>query len=392
MRVRIEDDEKNAEGFSFQAFFEPEDGSARIILLEAPLSRDKTESNFTLDLSVLRSRCGQLGFRCFSPGSRLDLESKLAVVKWVAAPNDRISLLTARRHPSRRIKTTLKSFNVAYDHAMYASRKADGRLEGASSLSLLANIPSGPRPKSEDPITAECLLNLPSANVAEGDNVYRYAHRVLQSLIPTEAPNFPKRIRSVNQRESRQVRILSLCSGAAGIERRMIADAGCPVEITLFDLNENLMGKAAAALSSVAQISGVLGDVNVISAKQFGNLTFDIAMFVSGLHHVVEIEHVLQTVIELLVPNGEFWIIGEAIGRNGNQLWPEALDAANRIFSLLPERFRRNAFTRGVDSTVPETDFSANSFEGIRSEEIESLLLRYLIPWRCGGVTASSGV
>jgi hypothetical protein len=49
------------------------------------------------------------------------------------------------------------------------------------------------------------------------------------------------------------VRILSLCSGAAGIERRMIADAGCPVEITLFDLNEKLMRKAAAVLSSIAR-------------------------------------------------------------------------------------------------------------------------------------------
>jgi SAM-dependent methyltransferase len=145
------------------------------------------------------------------------------------------------------------------------------------------------------------------------------------------------------------------------------------------------MRKAEATLSSVAQTSSVLGDINVISAEQFGNLTFDAAMFVSGLHHVVEIEHVVQTVVELLVPDGEFWIIGEAIGRNGNQLWPEALDAANRIFSSLPERFRRNAFTRKVDSRVPETDFSANSFEGIRSEEIESLLLRYLDPvemWR----------
>ena len=129
----------------------------------------------------------------------------------------------------------------------------------------------------------------------------------------------------------------------------------------------------------------MLGDVNAISAEQFGNLTFDVAMFVSGLHHVVEIEHVLQTVTELLVPNGEFWIIGEVIGRNGNQLWPEALDAANRIFSRLPERFRHNSSTGKVDSSVPEIDFSANSFEGIRSEEIESLLLRYLDPvemWR----------
>ena len=165
----------------------------------------------------------------------------------------------------------------------------------------------------------------------------------------------------------------------------MVANAGCPVEITLFDLNEKLMRKAGALLSPIAETSGVLGDVNALSVEQFGDMTFDVVMFVSGLHHVVDIEHVLQTVAELLVPNGEFWIIGEAVGRNGNQLWPEALAAANRIFSLLPERFRRNAFTGNIDSTVPETDFSANSFEGIRSEEIELLLLRYFDPikmWR----------
>lgn len=376
-------DEKSAEGFSFQAFFEPEDVQTRILLLEAPMNRDNKESNFTLDLSVLRNRCGHLGLRCFSPSGRRDLESKLAIVKWVVGPNDRISLLTARRHRSRRIKRTIESFNAAYDHEMYAHRKADDRREDGSSYAPLQKIPSGPR-KSEDPITAESLLSLPSAKVAEGDDVYRYAHRVLASLIPTQ-PNFSKRIRSVHEREARPVRILSLCSGAAGIERRLIADAGCPVEITLFDLNENLMRTAAAVLSSVAKTTGVVGDVNIILAEQFGNLTFDVAMFVSGLHHVVEIEHVLQRVIELLVPNGEFWIMGEAIGRNGNQLWPEALDAANRIFSSLPERFRRNAFTRKVDSAVPETDFSANSFEGIRSEEIEPLLSRYFDPveiWR----------
>ena len=81
-------DEKNVQGFSFQAFFESEDGSARIILTEAPLSRDNKESNFTLDLSVLRDRCGHLGLRCFSPSGHFDLESKLAVLKWVAGPNE----------------------------------------------------------------------------------------------------------------------------------------------------------------------------------------------------------------------------------------------------------------------------------------------------------------
>jgi SAM-dependent methyltransferase len=145
------------------------------------------------------------------------------------------------------------------------------------------------------------------------------------------------------------------------------------------------MREAADSLSSVAETSGILGDVNALSAGQFGNKTFDIVLFVSGPHHVVEIEHVLQEISELLLPNSEFWIIGEAIGRNGNRLWPEALEAANLVFSSLPERYRRNALTGKVDSTIPETDFSANSFEGIRSEEIELLLLRYFDPvemWR----------
>jgi len=377
---------KGVEAFSFQAFFEPDgDRSARIILLEAPLSRDKKESNFTLDLSVFRSRCGRLGFRCFSAGGGADLESKLAIVKWVVGPNDRISLLTARSHRARRIKTTIESFNVAYEHQLYANRKKGDEPEGASKFALLERFSSGRTRGPEDLITAESLLNLASAKVAEGDGVFQYAQRVLQSLIANKRPNFPKRIQSINQRENRPVRLLSLCSGAAGIERRMIADAGCAVEITLFDINEKLMRKAGAVLSPIAKTSGVLGDVNDLSVEQFDHLTFDIVMFVSGLHHVVEIEHVLQTVIELLVPNGEFWIIGEAIGRNGNQLWPEALEAANLVFSPLPERYRRNAFTSKIDSTVPETDFSVGSFEGIRSEEIESLLLRYFDPvemWR----------
>ena len=172
----------------------------------------------------------------------------------------------------------------------------------------------------------------------------------------------------------------------------MIADAGCPVEITLFDLNEKLMRQAAAALSSVAQTSGVLGDINVLSAEQFGSITFDIVMFVSGLHHVMEIEHVLQTVTELLVPNGEFWIIGEVIGRNGNQLWPEALDAANRVFSLLPERFR---LTRLPATSILR--FLKRTFQLIALKEFgvrrsSRFCCGISIPWKCGGETAFFGV
>ena len=134
-------DEKNGEGFSFQAFFQPEDGLPRLVLLEAPMNRDNRESNFTLDLSILRNRRGHLGLRCFSPSGRSDLASKLAVVKWVAGPDDRMSLLSARRHQSRQTKTTIECFNITYDHALHANRKIDERRDGASGLSLPTKIP-----------------------------------------------------------------------------------------------------------------------------------------------------------------------------------------------------------------------------------------------------------
>ena len=83
-----------AESFSVQAFFEPDgDRSARIIFLEAPLSRDQKSLISRIDLSVLCSRYGRLELRCFPPSGGVNLESKLAIVKWVVGPN----ALTERR-------------------------------------------------------------------------------------------------------------------------------------------------------------------------------------------------------------------------------------------------------------------------------------------------------
>ena len=54
---------------------------------------------------------------------------------------------------------------------MYASRKTGNQREDPSGFTLLGKISSQAKRKSEDPITAESLLNLPSAKVVEGDNV-----------------------------------------------------------------------------------------------------------------------------------------------------------------------------------------------------------------------------
>ena len=159
--------------------------------------------------------------------------------------------------------------------------------------------------------------------------------------------------------------MLSLCSGTAGIERGILEAAGVPIEITLFDINENLLAQAADVVAPYARAFGVAGDVNTVSTAQFAT-RFDVVAFVSGLHHVVELEHVLQTVSSLLEEQGEFWLIGEQIGRNGNRLWPESREVVDRLFATLPEPFRRNAHSGAIDNTMPDSDFSSVTFEGIR--------------------------
>jgi len=163
------------------------------------------------------------------------------------------------------------------------------------------------------------------------------------------------------------------------VERGILEAARVPIEITLFDINPELMGRAAATLAPFARVFGVVGDVNEIGREMF-DCTYDVVMCVSGLHHVVELETVLATASRLLVPRGEFWIVGEQIGRNGNRMWPEVRAAANAAFAVLPKALRKNANDGSTDDVIRENDFSATSFEGIRSEEIERLLAAVFEP------------
>jgi hypothetical protein len=73
-------------------------------------------------------------------------------------------------------------------------------------------------------------------------------------------------------------------------------------------------------------------------------------------------------------------VIGEWVGRNGLQLYPETERAAQAIFERLPERLRRDNYSGRIDSRVPNVDHSVNSFEAVRSEDIMPLLLRCFEP------------
>jgi len=152
------------------------------------------------------------------------------------------------------------------------------------------------------------------------------------------------------------------------------------VRLTLLDASEELIQRAADRLSRAGSghtVDCLIGDVN---RGLPGNDRYDVIVCVSALHHVADLETVLAQANERLVDEGEFWSIGEQIGRNGNRLWPDALVAANHAFAQLPERLRRNAHSGVVDATVSDHDFSVASFEGIRSEELETMLEAHFVP------------
>ena len=121
----------------------------------------------------------------------------------------------------------------------------------------------------------------------------------------------------------------------------------------------------------------IVADLNEV--EDFGE-RFDVVMCVSGLHHIIELERVADFIQQVLVDDGEFWSIGEAIGRSGNRLWQEEYAVANAFFRSLPERLRRNRLSREPDSDLPIADYSEATFEGIRSDEIEPLLSHRLEP------------
>ncbi len=175
-------------------------------------------------------------------------------------------------------------------------------------------------------------------------NAYNLSFELLYHKLNRPTPDFGGRLREklsafqpLSGPDSNKIlRVLSLCSGAARIEIEFIRhlDHSKKLELTLLDINSSLLETAQSHLSRHCVLNTMVGDVNRLN---LGGQQFDIILCVSGLHHVVELEHVTAEIAKGLSDKGEFWSIGEYIGRNGNRLWPEAYDIANSFFMGLPE-------------------------------------------------------
>jgi len=342
-------------------------------ILALPVSGGKQDGEWRvaqLDLGWLAGSSISVGMRCM-PGPQNDPSADwLAVSEFCIARKNKLALTQARSFAEIRIKNEIEHFSNVYKHEMYTNvqgRLAENVKAGGSEIArTVRRVTWRDRPEAVDTPQLELLADIAPV---QDESPYDYASRLLGRQIAQRPPNFAARLKS--RTANGPVRVLSLCSGAARIEAGFAAQVGDLAEWTLLDINSDLLRMAAQQFPRSVKVDLIEANVNELS--NFGE-KWDIILCVSALHHIVELERLFGFCHASLSEGGEFWSIGENIGRNGNRLWPDAMDAANTFFSQLPERLRLNRHTGTVDHTIPDKDYSAGCFEGIRSEDIESTL------------------
>ncbi|MES2635579.1 MAG: class I SAM-dependent methyltransferase [Pseudomonadota bacterium] len=340
--------------------------------LSAPLLHQR------LDISLAALAGHEVRFRVVRGDGTGDM---LNVLMLRISPSHRMGRMNALASYDFRLKTEVGIFSgSSYSHQIYAT--GNTAVTGSGKVELSRFMPVARENRWVDDLRGRVDRRLKTLKPTPSEAAFSYSMRALGALLPMEPPDFFGRAREKTKSRNRlrPLRILSILAGAARVEEQLLSHCNGAVELTLLDASPELIQRAADRLASAkrdVKVKCLVGDINMGLP---GKGEFDIIMCVSALHHVANLERVFSQVNERLADDGEFWSIGEQIGRNGNRLWPETYKVASDLFAAMPERFRRNGHSGSIDTVLSDRDFSIGCFEGIRSEELEPLLEAHFIP------------
>lgn len=326
-----------------------------------------------INLSFLVGSVGHILVEC-DPGPLFDPWCDwLALADLCLARSDCLSLVRAKSFQEWRVNNEAEHFSQVYRQSNYADIQNQ---QAAAAAGQERNIRAYQKPNRLSKWT-EIIWFDKDFPALPGESVQGYASRLMATVLNTPKIDFASRLQLKPNNRSGKVKVLSICCGAARFEAQLAALAGPRVEWSLLDINSDLLRLASRQFSPEIGLELITANVNEL---EFYGEQWDIIICVSALHHIVELERVFQFFRDSLLPDGEFWSLGEYIGRNGNRLWADAMAAANAAMRALPERLRVNAHTGQIDHELPSNDFASTTFEGIRSEEIEPLLNRWFSP------------
>lgn len=163
------------------------------------------------------------------------------------------------------------------------------------------------------------------------------------------------------------------CDAEIRVARRLRESGLAKFTIECLDLNPVMLerGRVQAEEAELADCF-VFTEADFNHWKAAGQYSAVIAN--QSLHHVVALETLFDEIKRLLRPEGYF-ITSDMIGRNGHQRWPEAFRAVQRFWKELPIEYRHNRAFERYEEAYLEHDCSVEGFEGIRAQDILSLLV-----------------
>ena len=189
-----------------------------------------------------------------------------------------------------------------------------------------------------------------------------YWQRVYETLLTSRYSDIARVLKEDHEGEA-PIRILSLASGYCGHELELAERLGTNYEITCTDVNPGIFARAKeVAKENALHLRFETVDLNFI---KIAPETYDMIMAYASLHHVINLEHLMDQISGGLKQHGFFHLV-EVIGQNRKHMWDENEVFVNSLLRLLPESL--------VQTIVVQPSSEQDGMEGIRQEEILPLL------------------
>ncbi len=185
-------------------------------------------------------------------------------------------------------------------------------------------------------------------------------------------------VHQANQIEAPE--ILSLGTGSCGIEIGLAEGMTTSYRFHCIDLNDQILALGKKEIDKRGlNITVQAMDLNriVLNSEKYHIITA-----FASLHHLIELERVYSAIENALKPDGKFVVV-DVITKNGIRMWPETEEAVRQIWAVLPDKYKVNHTRYEAPRFTPRfshKDCSADSFEGIRSQDVLPLIPEYFDP------------
>jgi 2-polyprenyl-3-methyl-5-hydroxy-6-metoxy-1,4-benzoquinol methylase len=175
--------------------------------------------------------------------------------------------------------------------------------------------------------------------------------------------------------QPKPVKALSVGCGF-GIIERILRQRGICESIDGLDIADSAI-QGAREKAAAEGLSGLTYEVADLNTVNLPAETYDVVYAHASLHHVFQLEHLLDQIKKTLKPDG-FFIVYEYVGPSQMQFPQRHLQLADVFLKSVPDRYRQMRRGGGIKQEAPrlslDTMNSSDPSEGIRASEIIPLI------------------